>query len=161
MEVRVYDSFLSEGVSWHTLHLVAARAKDLLNGEYPLSHRRFKTDGLTIYSESVHETGQKVLLDLKSAQHCFDKVLKPYLRDVEFGTDDLPTQWWPLGQRRKVILDPERSFGQPIVSDEGVPTYVLANAYKAMHDIASVAGWYDVSERAVEDAIEFERNLPS
>jgi uncharacterized protein (DUF433 family) len=56
-------------------------------------------------------------------------------------------------------VDPLRSFGQPIVSKEGVPTAVLARAFHVEQSIASVARWFEVSKRAVKQATEFESQL--
>jgi len=65
--------------------------------------------------------------------------------------------WRPRSNR--VILDPQRSFGEPIVADEGIPTDILASAYVAEGSVDAVARWYEVDPAAVEDAVEFEFSL--
>jgi uncharacterized protein (DUF433 family) len=68
-------------------------------------------------------------------------------------------RWWPLGRDHRVVLDPERSFGRPIITPESVPTAILARAFQAEGSIDSVARWYEVDPRSVLDAVEFEKKL--
>jgi uncharacterized protein (DUF433 family) len=68
-------------------------------------------------------------------------------------------RWWPLGEKRLVVLDPTRNFGRPIAALHGVPTEVLANAAQACQSITDVARWYEVPEAEIRDAIEFEQRL--
>ena len=58
-----------------------------------------------------------------------------------------------------MVLDPNRGFGQPIISEFGVPTAILANAYNIEKSYEKVANWYEVNRRAVREAVVFERNL--
>jgi uncharacterized protein (DUF433 family) len=103
--------------------------------------------------------GEHALLDIVRSQYAFARILSPYLKGLEFGDDEQPLRWWPLGDRRSIVLDPDRSFGQPIVAGEGVPTAVLARAFKSEESVEAVARWYDVTPRSVRDAIEFEEKI--
>jgi len=86
-------------------------------------------------------------------------MLQPYLYiGLEFQADQL-VRWWPLGMRRRVVIDPRRAFGQPIVAKEGVPTAILAGAVQLEQSVAEVADWYEVDPRSVRDAVEFEEKL--
>jgi uncharacterized protein (DUF433 family) len=58
-----------------------------------------------------------------------------------------------------VVLDPRRSFGQPIVNDEGVSTRVLAGAVQAEQSIERVAEWFEVKPASVRAAVDFENQL--
>ena len=73
---------------------------------------------------------------------------------LEFKADDV-LRWYPLGRRKRVIVDPARFFGAPI-SPEGVPTRVLAQTFAAEDSVSAVARWYDVSPASVRHAVEFE-----
>jgi uncharacterized protein (DUF433 family) len=64
-----------------------------------------------------------------------------------------------MGTNRLVLLDPRRSFGQPIVSRSGVPTVILDRAAKAAGSVREVAAWYEVDRAEVQDAVEFEEKL--
>jgi uncharacterized protein (DUF433 family) len=97
------------------------------------------------------------LENIISSQLVFKRVLAPYLRGLEFD-QDIAARWFPSTNRR-IVIDPARSFGQPVVEKEGVPTSVLARSYKAEQSLKRVARWYDVDVRSVRAAVEFERRL--
>lgn len=159
MEVRFVNAFRDHGVSWKTLRLAAERARRLFDATHPFSTKRFTTDGRSIFAELRAETGEASLVDVVRSQYAFRQVLAPYLHGVEYDEESIVIRWWPLGQKRRVVIDPRRSLGQPIVQPEGVPTSILASAYRREEDVNVVAEWYAVSARSVKDAIDFEGRL--
>jgi uncharacterized protein (DUF433 family) len=97
-------------------------------------------------------------LDLRQRQNVFRTIVEPSLKDLEFDAS-VVARWFPLGvQRRSVIVDPARSFGQPI-SSSGVPTEVLARAVEIEGSPRKVSFLYNVSTAEVRDAVAFERKL--
>ncbi|MBI4582213.1 MAG: hypothetical protein HY718_21130 [Planctomycetes bacterium] len=157
MEVRFVDAFLGLGVSWHTLRLAAAKARALFDSTHPFSTRRFKTDGRYVFAEVQNEAGEPALLELVRSQQYFYRIVAPCLRGVDFDAEE-PTRWWPMGRSRWIVIDPRRSFGQPIVAKSGVPTAVLARAAGA-NSIAEVSRWYQTDIKAVQMAIEYQKQL--
>lgn len=109
--------------------------------------------------EILGESGHAQLEEIVHGQRVFPSVIKPFIRDLEFSQDNRIGRWWPLGIKRRVVLDPARQFGQPIVAQAGVPTEVLFLAVKSGTSEDEVARWYEVSRRDVEDAVEFEKRL--
>ena len=59
---------------------------------------------------------------------------------------------------RGVALDPKRNFGHPIVFETGVPTLTLARSVKANQSIQEVARWFEISPKAVKEAVAFDSN---
>ena len=57
------------------------------------------------------------------------------------------------------MIDPTRSFGQPISSEFGVPTIVLAEAVQAEGSVARVAALYEVDRTVVADAVRYHEEL--
>jgi uncharacterized protein (DUF433 family)/DNA-binding transcriptional MerR regulator len=158
LEVRFIDAFRRHGVSWKSIRVAAECASEIVHDSYPFSTRRFKTDGRSIFAEILQETGDESLLDLVKSQYEFKSIVEPFLFEgLEFSALGIePVRWWPLGRGRRVVVDPERAFGQPIVDPESVPTSVLARAFRAEGSIHAVACWYMVDSKSVEDALEFE-----
>ena len=109
--------------------------------------------------ELHRETGEPSLIEIVKRQHVFAQIIKPFLRELQFAEDSGLVGWWPLGEKRHVVLDPKRNFGRPIVARHGVPTEVLASAAKAAGSVAEVARWYEVTEVEIHDAVEFEQRL--
>lgn len=160
IEVRFVDAFRRHGVSWKVLRKAHDEGARVLETTHPFSTRAFRTDGRTIFAEIAQTEEDSKLLDLISGQFAMKKVLEPYLyRGLEISDRDVVVRWWPLERRGRVVLDPERSFGQPIVSREGVPTRVLYQAFQAEESVENVARWFEVSEASVAAAIAFEDQL--
>src|SRR6266851_4075429 len=183
VEVRFVDAFLKKGVRWPTLREAHDKAAKDLGVTHPFATRKFATDGHSILAR----IGQAAIVDIVGGQLGFHRILKDYLvTGLDFGVkDQLAVRWWPLGRRRPVVVDASRSFGQPIVNSEGVPTAVLHRAYIAesrsqvglalaepseaaesasgttLHTdaIERVARWYDVERRSVRAAVEYELQL--
>jgi uncharacterized protein (DUF433 family) len=161
LEVRFIDAFLRHGVSWKTIRTAAETAAAIVQDSHPFSTKRFKTDGRSIFAEIVQASGDESLLDLVNSQYELKSVVEPFLFEgIEFQeAGNEPLRWWPLGRSHRVVIDPERSFGQPIVTPESVPTAVLARAARAEGSIESAARWYEVDPRSVREAVDFENKL--
>lgn len=159
IEVQFVHAFRVHGVKWKTLRLAAWRARQIFNHHHPFATKRFLTDGHSIFAELHHETHEKSLLDLAQNQFAITQVISPSLIAAIDFDEDQAERWWPLGRRKQVVIDPKRSFGQPIVNEGGVPTVVLADAYRAERSIKRVVAWFDVGKAAVRDAVEYERKL--
>lgn len=82
-------------------------------------------------------------------------VIEQTLHDVDF-TGDLPSLWWPLGRRAGVVVDPTRSFGQPIEAETAIPTHTLALAADVESGVEEAARLYEIPPRAVRRAVRFE-----
>jgi len=159
IEIRFVDAFLKAGVSWATLREARQRAEEMFQVSHPFCTNRFMTDGREIFVELHRETGEPSVIEIVTRQHVFADIIKPFLKELEFAEGSGVVRWWPLGEGRNVVLDPTRNFGRPIVAGHGVPTEVLAKAAEVTGSVTEVARWYEVPEREIEDAMEFERRL--
>ena len=160
LEVRFLNAFREHGVSWKAIRIAAQRAKELLGRHRPFSTRIFKTDGQTILAEIVQEAGDKILLDLVENQYTFGQTISPDLyAGIEFNQLDEPERWWPLGEDRCVVLDPQRAFGAPIVAQGGIPTRILTDAVQTEESVEFVAKWYEIDPQEVRDAVKFEHQF--
>jgi uncharacterized protein (DUF433 family) len=161
IEIQFVHSFRDAGASWATIRKAATKASEITHSDHPFATRRFVTDGETIFEEIAATVPNRALLDLvkKPGQLSSRDILLPSLRAKLDVSAEGARRWWPLGKRRPVVIDPERQFGQPISSEEGVPTVVLARAVKTMGSEGRAAKWFDVSKTAVRAAVEFEQRL--
>jgi uncharacterized protein (DUF433 family)/DNA-binding transcriptional MerR regulator len=158
VELRLVDRCLDAGVSLRTIRIALAAAQKVFGVRHPFATRRFQTDGRTIFIDVADAAGERQALDLMKSQYAFRRLVAPSFKDIEFGTE-AAVRWWPLSQRRSVVLDPLRAFGQPIIADSGVPTAVLASAVLAEGSVQVVARWFETSVATVHDAVAFERKL--
>jgi uncharacterized protein (DUF433 family) len=159
VEIRCVDAFLQRGVSWKTLRLAHERAQQALDLSHPFCTNRFKMAGRAIILEIPQVDGEPALWEIARDQRVFGRIIRPFMKDLEFTEGEMPSQWWPMGKSRSVVLDPRRSFGQPIVSRSGVPTTILNRAVKATGSVREVAAWYEAERPEVQDAVAFEQKL--
>lgn len=128
IEIRYVKAFVEAGVSWHALRAAHGRATAMLRNDHPFATKRFFTDGQTILTQ----VAEPALLDMIRNQFVFAQILDRYLaggEGLDFDDHEMAVRWWPMGRKQLVVIDAQRSFGQPIVSTEGVPTAVLNRAY--------------------------------
>ncbi len=162
MEVRVADAFIQLGISSFKVRAAIALATKVLGRDYPLSSDRFRTDGREIFLRII-ETDKdgrepEKLLNLFKKQFEFKNIIDPILKSVDFGEWGEPVRWWPEGKPGQIVLDPQRSFGQPIDAVSSVPTQVLSAAGTHL-GIKQAALAYDVPETSVKRALAFEDSL--
>lgn len=158
IEIRLIQEFRNQGVGWRVIRSAAERAREILQTSHPFAAQRFKTDGRAIFLETVEAAGETKLLDLFRSQYAFHRVVEPSLKGLEFS-EGKPILWYPMYPKKQVVVDPARSFGQPIVASAGVPTEVLARTAEVEGSVEAAARWFDVPRKAVTAAIEFEQRL--
>jgi uncharacterized protein (DUF433 family) len=159
LEVRCVDAFVRAGVGWKTLRHVHDQARRLVGHTHPFCTNQFATDGQTIFMEERGKHDEVALWDMRDLQRVFERIVRPFLKNVEFDSGSVPSRWWPNGKARLVALDPRRSFGQPIVFRDGVPTSVLARSVAANGSADEVARWFEIHPASVHEAVAFERAL--
>jgi uncharacterized protein (DUF433 family) len=160
LEVRFVRAFREHGVSLQTIRLASQRARELFATDYPFTSRQFRTDGRTIFASAMEETGETELLDLIRKQYAFRKIIEPSLYSgIEFGADQIAARWYPEPKNRAIVLDPQIAFGKPIVTDGGIRTSILYDAFAAEGDKSFVAKLYEVPVLSVDAAIAFEERL--
>ncbi len=158
IELRFVHAFTERGVDLRVIRSCLERARECVRDPRPFSTRQFRTDGRTIYLESLRASGETELLDLKREQYVIKAVIEATFKDLDLE-NDVVARWRPFHGKETIVIDPQRSFGQPITTDFGVPTVALADAVKAEGSVERVALLYEVSAQAVRDAVRFEEYL--
>ena len=155
MEARVADAFISRGLSPQKVRRAIQIAREMVGEERPLSTARFRTDGRTVFLQVLTEEGDNKLIDLFRSQFSFREIIEQSLTNLEMNEDGIPARWWPAGRAKKILVDPARSFGQPIELDSGVPASVLAAAAKAEGSIEGAARAWQVPVASIRRSVEF------
>jgi len=162
MEIRVAAAFIMAGVSAQRVRTAIELAREIVGIDRPLSTGRFRTDGRDIFLRVVeqdddgHERAR--LLNTFRRQYAFAEIIDPSLKGVEFDDAGIPMLWRPCGKRGLIVVDPARSFGQPIDEPSSVPTAVLAAAGR-QEGIDMAARAYEVPPASVRRAMAFEDEL--
>jgi uncharacterized protein (DUF433 family) len=156
MELKFVASFITAGISLHSIRRVLIIGQQMVGDERPFSTTRFRTDGRTIFLQVSVDAEEPTLIDLLNRQYAFNRVVEPSFRDIDFG-ETAAERWWPMSRRSRVVVDPARNFGQPILAEHGVPTQAIADAVMAEGSVAKVAKLFELPVGAVRDALAFER----
>ncbi len=158
IELKFVREFLKSGLTINVIRFCLEEARKVINDDHPFSTRRFETDGCTIFIEGIRESGEIQLLDLKKRQYTFKSVIQQSFKDLDIEVDTV-TSWRPFNGKKSIVIDPNRSFGQPIVAEFGIPTVVLAQAVEVEGSLAAAARLYEVPVRVIKDATAFENKL--
>lgn len=158
IELRFVAAFLAAGLDLRTVRNCLDRARDAVADDRPFSTRRFRTDGRTIFLESLRRSGDSEMLDLKRHQFVFKTVVERAFRDLDIE-DEAVARWRPYDGKASIVIDPARAFGQPLAAESGVPTVALADAVEAEGSVERVAFLYEVAPSVVRDAVRFEASL--
>jgi len=158
IELKIVKAFLNQGVSLQTVRKCLEEARKITDDSHPFTTTRFKSDGETIFLDQIDFLGDEKTLDLKRRQFVIRKVMEQSFKDLDLE-DRTVASWRPYNGKKSIIIDPMRSFGQPIANDFGIPTIVLKQALEAEGSIQSVARLYEMPITVVRDSIAFEVSL--
>ena len=155
IEARMVGNLRELGIGLPTIRACLRTAAEIAEDDHPFSSASFRTDGKRLFLERVGKDGKHDVIDLKSRQHAFARVVERSFVDLEFD-DSKATRWFLLPQKQTIVADPERSFGQPIAAVGGVPTSRLAQAVRAEGSADKVARIFEIAVNVVRDAVKFE-----
>ena len=158
IEARVVNALRARGFGLPTIRTCIERARELVRDERPFSTRQFKTDGKSIFFEIVRDLDELDLVDLKSRQGVFHRVVVPSLEDLEFG-DTGAQRWFLLHNRKSIVADPAVAFGAPTIVGSGMTTARVAQAVRAEGSIERAALIYELKPAQVRDALAYEDQL--
>ena len=158
IELRFIESFRKAGLGLKTIRHCLDFARDSVNDVRPFSTQKFRTDGRTIFLDTIREFGESELLDLKKRQYVIKQVIERSFKDLDIEANAV-ARWRPFKGKESIVIDPKRAFGQPIAAEYGVPTQVLADAVSVEGSVARVARIFEVPPAVVRDAVNFEEFL--
>ncbi len=161
LEVRFVHAFRQHGVSLQAIRHASDHARVMYNQPYPFTCTRFQTDGRSIFATVLDEIGDESLLDLVKKQYTFREVIRPSLyAGIEYSDSGKAERWFPQKRNRKVVLDPGRNFGKPVLTDYDIDTSILKQAWETEgENTRFVAAIYQIPVAAVEAAIQFEQRI--
>jgi uncharacterized protein (DUF433 family) len=161
LELRMVAQFVKHGVGLPLIRATIESAARDLHSAYPLSTRMFLTDGKRIFMQAIEEsTGDEKLVDLQRRQFVFKDIVKQSLFEGIDYDSDSPTRWYPELRKRDVVIDPEIQFGTPSLTETGVPTDTIYDAWLAEgKDRNAVGREFGITPAMVSAAVGFEQRL--
>jgi uncharacterized protein (DUF433 family) len=141
------------------------RSLDYLDKQFqvphPLARVEFQTDGVNLFVESI---GRLVSVS-ENGQLAIKSVLKNLLNRVEWNEAGIAARLFPTTRAtqetsstepRNVEINPQVSFGRPVVIGTGIPTIAIAERYEAGESPESIADDLGCHLSQIHDAIRFE-----
>ena len=128
------------------------------SSRHPLAEQRFETDGIDLF---IDKFGQLINVT-QSGQIALRELLQAHLHRVEHDATGtavrlyLFTRKRDLHEPRVVVIDPQISYGRPVLVGTGIPTAVVAERYKAGESMDELAEDYGRSRNEIEEAIRCE-----
>ncbi|MEM9098950.1 MAG: hypothetical protein AAGC79_10545 [Pseudomonadota bacterium] len=159
MEARIVESLRKGGVSLQRIKKMRERGVERFGLDRPFSTGQFQTDGKTIFWETRDgDEADPSLEDLQDGQMVFWSLVKQSFKSIEM-VDGLAARWRPEIGQGHVLVDPARSFGQPVLDDSFLTTRAIAQAVVAEGSERAVALLYDLPLKSVRHAVKFEAAL--
>jgi len=158
VELFIAGQLREHGVSLQCIRRIHSRLKAQWKTKHPFSRREIRSDGKRLFACELDEHERGEVYDVHTRQTVFDTVLLPFLKKINYDQATHLARKWSIAPH--VVVDPAIGFGKPVIEAAGITTRVLAAAYRANdRDAALVARWYDVEEKHVLAAVEFEDRL--
>lgn len=131
--------------------------------ERPLIDESFQTDGLDLFVERYGE----LINASREGQSAMKEIIGVYLKRVERDSKGLPIRLYPFtrdtqaerapaSDPRVVVMNPEVSFGRPVIAGTGIPVLSIYERYKAGDSVAALAKDFNLEIGAIEEAIRCE-----
>ena len=162
LELRFIAKFSAAGVGLHEIRSIMREVSDVLQHPHPFATKIvFKTDGRKIVAEIARRKGLQLIYDLKSHNYEMPAVVMKSLKEnVLFDPAGEAIAWHPRPAiAPNVIVHPKIAFGQPVLDRSHVPTATIANSVKVEGNARFVADIFEVPERHVRQAVNFEKDL--
>jgi len=158
IDVFVAGQLREHGVPLQTLRRVYATLEHDFGTKHPFCRKELLSDGKIVFLRGLDAEGREALTEVLGRQHVFPQIILPFLKRIDYGEVTKLAERWRVNDL--IVIDPAICFGKPIVEPAGIPTAILAAAYRANRkDADLVADWYKVTPHYVLAAVQFERNM--
>ena len=156
-EGMVLAAFRRAGVSLQHIRGAVSILEHEIGIEHALASQRLYTDGAVIlydYADAKSDAELAGLTEVVSRQRVFAPVVEEYLTRIEYATDGWAARLIsPATPRPIVVVDPGRSFGQPIFIRGAARVENVIDRWRAGDPLVDVAEDFGVPTEDVEDIL--------
>ncbi|MGH2555335.1 MAG: DUF433 domain-containing protein [Actinomycetota bacterium] len=128
--------------------------------KHALASKALYTDGAELLFDYARQgrgepaEAARELVVVRSGQRVFTEVIERYLQLIEYGTDGYARLIrLPAYERAEVVVDPMRSFGQPIFKRGGTRVADVLALFWAGDPIETLAAEFGVPATEIEDVL--------
>ena len=141
------------GVTAKTILKARKSISKELDLDYPFASSKLLTDGKKIWyrfkDDIINADGTR--------QTNFVQIIEDFASNVDFRDNSLAYKFWPFGKDYSIVVDPHHQFGQPVIKGTNINAEVIYSMYRSGEPASALAVLYDLTEKEVNDAINFYR----
>lgn len=160
-EGMVLAAIRRSGVPMQRIRPALLALQDSIGVEHALASQRLYSDGAEVLydfartnADSPAASSARELVVLRSGQRVFADVVADYLQRIEYAPDGYAELLHLPGYRRQqVVVDPRRSFGQPIFTSGGAKVEDVLDRFQAGESLPDLAEDFGVPLDELEDAV--------
>lgn len=158
IEFYVMIQFAEVGVKTKQVLAAHQELSERYNTQFPFAKKEvldnISSDGLKIYLKVDRNT----TITLDGSKQLNLEFIKLFFVKLDFDNDLLASRFWPLGKNNKIVCDPHRKFGQPVLDGTSIQSEAVYKMFLAKEPVSFIATIYEVSEKSVKDAIAFHKS---
>lgn len=158
VQAMAVDRARARGISLRKVRKAIQRAQEDYGLALPLAYKH-----ILYFDRELHIELAESIIELTGpvrGQSMMQKIMEPFMERLCFDERGLARAYTPFERYgRKVVLDPKRQFGQPLVEATGYRADVLANAYKVEGTVESVMEEFNVGSEDVNIAVDYMNSL--
>lgn len=151
IEIKIFYVLRQNGVAYKK----ALEAHEFLSRKfktpYPFAHHSFYRSG----GDILFEQGNDFVQAEDTQQIAIRGIIEPFSEKIEYSSDNIAKAYYPLGKDRKIVVDPDHQFGEPVLLDTNILASTVYKMYKAGDSINLISKSYNLDEHSVHDAISF------
>ena len=157
IEFYIYYHLREKGHSTQQIKLFHKNLSKNLNTPYPFASINVldpkKKNKKSKNSKIWYEYKGTITRDDRINQQTISSFVTPFLKQVEFGDDNMAGRFFPLRHSLNVVVDPHHQFGLPVINGTNLQTKTIFRLYDAGESKDNICNLYDISENEVDDAI--------
>lgn len=155
-EAYVLSAFRRAGVPMQRIRPAVQRLASEIGVEHALASEKLYTDGAEVLYDYASQEDDDLLelTVVRTGQKQFSDLIREYLRRVRYGDDGWVAELeLPTYEQARVVVNPRRAFGFPLLVRGGARVEDLVDRFKAGDSVAEIADDFAVPAPDVEDVI--------
>lgn len=157
IDTYVVGRFREAGVKMSTVRQAYEILESDWGTQHPFAHSKLYTDGKNVIVGAASKLADELLYDAITKQMLFLE-LRGRLERIDYSDHTHLAARWRIAAG--VMIDPEISFGKPVIQGTGTQTWIVARQYHANRQNAGLVGdLFGISENDVKNAVQFEAKI--
>ena len=125
------------------------------NTNHPFTNQNI-LENLNFDRNNIYDSNEKFPEVMDGVSQIVFEFIKDFTKKLEYDEKTkFVNKFWPRGKESCIVCDPNHSFGTPIISGTNIKADTIYSLYQGEEKPSHIAKLYDITEKQVQDAIEF------